>query len=202
MDKQDNDGQTTQDDILKTVPTLVPPDQPGVVPPEKEEPAPSSCTPDEEAPSEAFETAATMVAPVEPRAGRDTPSDPEKPAGDSSSPEPAPAGTTQATQAVSGTTDKGKTESKEDSTVVLSKPPPPSRLRGILQPGEMLGKYRIEKRLGKGGMGEVYLGKHEQLGILRAIKVLPVDLAKKNSQFFTRFLREAKPPARYAIPMS
>ena len=66
------------------------------------------------------------------------------------------------------------------------------RSAGLLQPGERLGKYIIEKRLGKGGMGEVFLARHEQLGILRAIKVLPQDLAKKNSQFFARFIREAK----------
>ena len=66
------------------------------------------------------------------------------------------------------------------------------RSAGLLQPGERLGKYIIEKRLGKGGMGEVFLAKHEQLGILRAIKVLPQDLARKNSQFFARFIREAK----------
>ena len=67
-----------------------------------------------------------------------------------------------------------------------------SAATGLLSPGEKLGKYIIEKRLGKGGMGEVYLARHEQLGILRAIKVLPQDLAKKNSQFFARFIREAK----------
>ena len=61
-----------------------------------------------------------------------------------------------------------------------------------LKDGDQLGKYRIVKRLGKGGMGEVFLAKHEQLDILRAIKVLPDDLARTNNQFFTRFIREAK----------
>ncbi len=62
----------------------------------------------------------------------------------------------------------------------------------MLKDGEVLGKYVIEGRLGKGGMGEIYLAKHETLGVLRAIKVLPKDIAAKNSQFLTRFIREAK----------
>lgn len=62
----------------------------------------------------------------------------------------------------------------------------------MLKDGEVLGKYIIEGRLGKGGMGEIYLAKHETLGVLRAIKVLPKDIAAKNSQFLTRFIREAK----------
>ncbi|OQA87182.1 MAG: Serine/threonine-protein kinase PknB [Lentisphaerae bacterium ADurb.Bin242] len=62
----------------------------------------------------------------------------------------------------------------------------------MLKDGEVLGKYIIEGRLGKGGMGEIYLAKHDTLGVLRAIKVLPKDIAAKNSQFLTRFIREAK----------
>ena len=81
------------------------------------------------------------------------------------------------------------TASTQSDPAEKSKPGDRTRL---LQDGAQLGKYRIVKRLGKGGMGEVYLAKHEQLDILRAIKVLPDDLARKNSQFFSRFLREAK----------
>lgn len=62
----------------------------------------------------------------------------------------------------------------------------------IFADGEKIGKYIIDKRLGKGGMGEVYLATHETLGIQRAIKVLPKEIAEKNSQFLARFLREAK----------
>ena len=97
--------------------------------------------------------------------------------------------------AVTDATLKMKTDAATAATLKMKTDAVSSRRSAggpLLNPGEKLGKYIIEKRLGKGGMGEVYLGKHEQLGILRAIKVLPQDLAKKNSQFFARFIREAK----------
>ena len=89
---------------------------------------------------------------------------------------------------------KTATPSETSATIKIDPAAAPKRpaAAGLLLPGDKLGKYIIEKRLGKGGMGEVYLAKHEQLGILRAIKILPQDLAKKNSQFFARFIREAK----------
>lgn len=62
----------------------------------------------------------------------------------------------------------------------------------LLAEGDKLGKYTINKRLGKGGMGEVYLATHDTLNIKRAIKILPKEIAEKNSQFLARFLREAK----------
>ncbi len=58
--------------------------------------------------------------------------------------------------------------------------------------GREIGKYIIEKRIGKGGMGEIYLAKHKTLGIYRALKVLCMDMRKDNSEFFERFIREAK----------
>ena len=55
-----------------------------------------------------------------------------------------------------------------------------------------LGKYIILKRIGKGGMGEVYLAKHKTLGIFRALKVLSKDVTDDNAKNLDRFLREAK----------
>ena len=58
--------------------------------------------------------------------------------------------------------------------------------------GGEIGKYIIVKRIGKGGMGEVYLAKHKTLGTYRALKVLPKELMEDNAKFFERFIREAK----------
>ncbi|KAF0241357.1 MAG: serine/threonine protein kinase bacterial, partial [bacterium] len=61
----------------------------------------------------------------------------------------------------------------------------------ILSSGAILdGQYRIEKVLGKGGMGVVYLARHTLLDDLVAIKLVLPHLA--NEQYIQRFLREGK----------
>ncbi|MBR2441364.1 MAG: protein kinase [Lentisphaeria bacterium] len=67
------------------------------------------------------------------------------------------------------------------------------RVRYILPKGCVIGgSYKIEKPLGHGGMGEVYLARHMKLDICRAIKILLPKIAVKNPVFATRFMREAK----------
>ena len=61
--------------------------------------------------------------------------------------------------------------------------------------GKDLGGCRIERKLGQGGMGAVYLARHLALGIDVAVKVLPHALAI-NDISRERFLREARLVAR------
>jgi serine/threonine protein kinase len=49
-----------------------------------------------------------------------------------------------------------------------------------------LGPYTLLGLLGKGGMGAVYLGRHEVLGVVRAIKVLETLQGPKRTQRFQR----------------
>jgi serine/threonine protein kinase/formylglycine-generating enzyme required for sulfatase activity len=53
------------------------------------------------------------------------------------------------------------------------------------------GKYRLEKRLGQGGMGVVYSARHSYLKTQLAIKVILPDLVGNDPQLVTRFRQEA-----------
>ena len=67
----------------------------------------------------------------------------------------------------------------------------------IIQPGHLLlGRYVVERVLGEGGMGRVYLGTHQELGYPVALKVLS-DVA---SHLAARFDREARLMARVRHP--
>lgn len=57
--------------------------------------------------------------------------------------------------------------------------------------GTKLGAYHVEEHLGRGGMADVYKGKHRTLHKPVAIKVLP-EIYAKESNFRHRFEREAK----------
>lgn len=52
-----------------------------------------------------------------------------------------------------------------------------------------VGPWSVEKKLGAGGMGTVYLGKHTETGQQAAVKVLPASLAREEG-FIERFKRE------------
>ena len=57
--------------------------------------------------------------------------------------------------------------------------------------GSVIGGCRITKKLGEGGMGAVYLGEHEALRRVSAIKILPGTYAN-NPTLVARFFREAR----------
>jgi eukaryotic-like serine/threonine-protein kinase len=53
------------------------------------------------------------------------------------------------------------------------------------------GRYLLERRLGQGGMGVVFKGRHAYLKTLHAIKVILPDLVGNDPQLTTRFRQEA-----------
>ena len=67
------------------------------------------------------------------------------------------------------------------------------------QPGESLGRYRIERRLGHGAMGVVYAATQLDLGRTVALKVLAPGLADEE-EYQHRFAREAEALARVDSP--
>ena len=64
-----------------------------------------------------------------------------------------------------------------------------------LQPGTDLADFVIDKRIGRGGMGIVYLGRQRSLGRQVAIKALKPKIAK-NKDFIHRFTMEARTAAQ------
>lgn len=211
MDRKNTESGETpdrQDDILRTAPTIW---SDGVTPPEEEEKAFDAADgkASQAEKSNAPEAKKTAPAKKKSDALEEKGVSPEKPAA-APAPEAMKSAGSDAPVAVTMPTSPGD-ETPIDVTMPTSPgddaPPAPTaptapgekkksnsaaQSGALLKAGDKLGKYVIEKRLGKGGMGEVYLAKHEQLGIPRAIKVLPKELASKNSQFFARFIREAK----------
>src|SRR5829696_2117490 len=68
-----------------------------------------------------------------------------------------------------------------------------------LQPGQMLGSYRIISQIGQGGMATVYKAYQASMDRNVAVKVLPGQLAE-SPEFATRFQQEARIIARLEHP--
>jgi predicted Ser/Thr protein kinase len=74
-----------------------------------------------------------------------------------------------------------------------------ARLERARLPGDEFGRYRIQKTLGEGTMGSVYLAHDKQLDRKVALKIPKVN-AKEDSRFIERFLREARAAATLTHP--
>ena len=68
-----------------------------------------------------------------------------------------------------------------------------------MQPGTLIGSYRIEGLLGVGGMGEVYRARDTKLNRDVAIKILPAAFAT-DPERLARFKREAQVLASFNHP--
>ncbi|MCC5833945.1 MAG: SUMF1/EgtB/PvdO family nonheme iron enzyme [Opitutales bacterium] len=68
-----------------------------------------------------------------------------------------------------------------------------------LEAGTKLDNYRIERLLGQGGMGAVYLAEHQRLGQKYALKVLPRELSG-DANFQQRFVEEGRRMAALEHP--
>ena len=70
----------------------------------------------------------------------------------------------------------------------------------VFQIGEKFHGYVVERQLGNGGLGAVYLVRHELLDTVFALKVLFPEVARENTSYVKRFLREAKIATRIRHP--
>ncbi len=71
----------------------------------------------------------------------------------------------------------------------------PERLLGV----ELEGRYKIEKQIGEGGMGVVYLARHSVIEKLVAVKVLRTQVVTSSS-VVQRFVQEARAASRIGHP--
>ena len=69
-----------------------------------------------------------------------------------------------------------------------------------IEPGDVIGRCRLIRELGRGGVGTVYLATHQTLQIEVALKVLSPALSMDNPALAERFIREAQLAARIRHP--
>jgi len=73
-------------------------------------------------------------------------------------------------------------------------------LIGKIEPGDVIGRCRIIREIGRGGVGTVYLATHQTLQIEVALKVLSPALSLDNPALAERFIRESQLAARIRHP--
>jgi serine/threonine-protein kinase len=105
-------------------------------------------------------------------------------------PRPAPAGTARAPVAPT-------------SILVAKNVIPPASKSGEPLPVKQLGRYRLEREIGRGAMGVVYLGRDMAINRLVAIKAIPLASEFSDAELHearVRFFREAETAGRLNHP--
>jgi serine/threonine-protein kinase len=88
-----------------------------------------------------------------------------------------------------------------DRTATAHQAAPRPAMGTSLEPGQVLAqRYRVQRLLGKGGMGAVYLADDEVLGELVALKVISSAFAADEAAMVTRFRREAAAARKVSSP--
>ena len=62
----------------------------------------------------------------------------------------------------------------------------------LFSPGEEFRGYVVERQIGAGGLGTVWLARHQVLDTLFALKILDPSVAEETPEYVERFVREAK----------
>jgi len=111
-------------------------------------------------------------------------------------PTPAPTGDSSPPSA-----DAARSDQALDRTATAAISPARPATPSSIEPGQVLaGRYRIQRLLGKGGMGAVYLAEDEVLGELVALKVISSAFAADEQAMIARFRREAAAARKVSSP--
>src|SRR5262245_26690533 len=84
-----------------------------------------------------------------------------------------------------------RTQARAVGALATAAPAEESPQPADLMPGFIVGEYRIEKKIGEGGMGAVYGAVHPLIGKRAAIKVISAALGADSSAV-NRFVQEAR----------
>ncbi len=71
---------------------------------------------------------------------------------------------------------------------------------GVCEAGKQIGPIRLTRQIGKGGMGEVWLARHELLGHEVAAKILSTSVMDRSDPAFREFIQGAKVAASLGHP--
>lgn len=116
-----------------------------------------------------------------------------------------------ATRATTGRTRVRSVDTQKDLVVTITTSPFPRADLMFVSPGEAtrprdpiandrIGNYQVIRRIGAGGMGDVYEVEHSTLRRRAALKILQTEVAKRDADSHERFIFEAQATARIKHP--